>query len=180
VKSSSISRKQGIKGLLPLSPAPQIPAEAPALRSGQFRLTIPNTYLTISTPASPRSDCCSPSSRMPFGFPAESAFTFTEIPTRVLRRYLLSLQLATHTGGWLRVVRPRRVRKRRIGNYWDLVLRIFKSKLRMPIREGGLIVRRDKALARALDSAFENQNKQQSSCFECSRQPDNAVLSDGS
>ena len=78
---SSTSRKQGIKGLLPLSPAPQIPAEAPALRSGQFRLTIPNTYLTISTPASLRSDCCSPSSGMPFGFPAESAFTFTGIPT---------------------------------------------------------------------------------------------------
>ena len=33
-------------------------------------------------PASLRSDCCSPSG-MPFGFPPESMFTFTGIPTRV-------------------------------------------------------------------------------------------------
>src|SRR5690348_14834179 len=31
--------KQGIKGLLPLSPAPQIPAEAPSLRYGKLSST---------------------------------------------------------------------------------------------------------------------------------------------
>jgi hypothetical protein len=35
----------------------------PPLRSGQFRLTLPNTYSTITMPASLRSDCCSPSLR---------------------------------------------------------------------------------------------------------------------
>src|SRR5262244_213906 len=68
----------------PLSPAPEIPAEAPALRSGEFHLTIPNTSFTISRPASLRSDCCSPSSGMPFGFPPESTFTFTGIPRQLL------------------------------------------------------------------------------------------------
>jgi hypothetical protein len=53
----------GAKGLPPLSPAPPIPADPPPLRSGQFRLTIPNTYSTITMPASLRSDCCSPSLR---------------------------------------------------------------------------------------------------------------------
>ena len=53
----------GAKGLPPLSPAPPIPADPPPLRSGQFRLTIPNTYSTITVPASLRSDCCSPSLR---------------------------------------------------------------------------------------------------------------------
>src|ERR1035441_7923735 len=53
----------GAKGLPPLSPAPPIPAEPPPLRSGQFRLTIPNTYSTITMSASLRSDCCSPSLR---------------------------------------------------------------------------------------------------------------------
>jgi len=53
----------GAKGLPPLSPAPPIPADPPPLCSGQFRLTIPNTYTTITMPASLRSDCCSPSLR---------------------------------------------------------------------------------------------------------------------
>jgi hypothetical protein len=58
------SEEAGAKGLPPLSPAPQIPAQPkPSLRSGQFRLTIPNTYSTITMPASLRSDCCSPSLR---------------------------------------------------------------------------------------------------------------------
>ena len=52
----------GAKGP-PLSPAPPIPADPPPLRSGQFRLTIPNTYSTITISASLRSDCCSPSLR---------------------------------------------------------------------------------------------------------------------
>jgi len=54
----------GAKGLLPLSPAPQIPAD-PDLRFApdKSRLTIPNTYSTITMPASLRSDCCSPSLR---------------------------------------------------------------------------------------------------------------------
>ena len=48
---------------LPLSPAPQIPAQPkPSLRSGRFQSTMPNTSCTIITPASLRSDCCS------FGF----------------------------------------------------------------------------------------------------------------
>src|SRR5207245_7020175 len=71
------------KGLPPRSPAPQIPAQ-PLLRFApdSYRLTIPNTYLTISMPASLRSDCCSPlAPEGPFGFPPESAFTFTGIPT---------------------------------------------------------------------------------------------------
>ena len=45
----------------PLSPAP--PPNLPPLRSGQFRLTIPNTYSKITMSASLRSDCCSPSLR---------------------------------------------------------------------------------------------------------------------
>jgi hypothetical protein len=51
----------GAKGLLPLSPAPQIPAQPkPSLRSGHFQLTMPNTSCTIITLASLRSECCSP------------------------------------------------------------------------------------------------------------------------
>src|ERR1019366_2096534 len=48
----------------PCTPIPAEPASA-SLRtiSGQFRLTIPNTYSTITVPASLRSDCCSPSLR---------------------------------------------------------------------------------------------------------------------
>jgi hypothetical protein len=53
--------KQGIKGRCPFPLQPQIPAEAPPLRRGQFRLTKPNTFGTIRRPASLRSDCCSPS-----------------------------------------------------------------------------------------------------------------------
>src|SRR6266850_6268356 len=57
-------RGAGAKGLLPLSPAPQIPAD-PDLRFAPDKscLTIPNTYSTITMPASLRSDCCSPSLR---------------------------------------------------------------------------------------------------------------------
>jgi hypothetical protein len=56
------SEEAGGKGLPPLSPAPQIPAQPkPSLRSGRFQLTMPNTSCTIITPASLRSDCCSPS-----------------------------------------------------------------------------------------------------------------------
>ena len=51
------------KRLPPLSPAAPSPPNLPPLRSGQFRLTIPNTYSTITMPASLRSDCCSPSLR---------------------------------------------------------------------------------------------------------------------
>jgi hypothetical protein len=42
----------------------------PPRRSGQFRLTIPNTYSTITMPASLRSDCCSPSLRNGVRFPS--------------------------------------------------------------------------------------------------------------
>jgi hypothetical protein len=58
------SEEAGAKGLLPLFPAPQIPAQPkPSLRSGRFQLTMQNTSCTIITPASLRSDCCSPSLR---------------------------------------------------------------------------------------------------------------------
>jgi integrase len=58
------SEEAGAKGLPPLSPAPQIPAQPkPSLRSGRFQLTMPNTSCTIITLASLRSDCCSPSFR---------------------------------------------------------------------------------------------------------------------
>jgi hypothetical protein len=56
------SEEAGAKGLPPLSPAPPIPAE-PASATLTIRLTIPNTYSTITMPASLRSDCCSPSLR---------------------------------------------------------------------------------------------------------------------
>jgi hypothetical protein len=56
------TEEAGAKGLPPLSPAPQIPAQPkPSLRSGRFQLTMSNTSCTIITPASLRSDCCSPS-----------------------------------------------------------------------------------------------------------------------
>src|SRR5271169_5411358 len=51
------------KGKGPPFPCTPIPADPPPLCSGQFRLTIPNTYSTITRPASLRSDCCSPSLR---------------------------------------------------------------------------------------------------------------------
>jgi hypothetical protein len=58
------SEEAGAKGLPPLSPAPQIPAQPkPLLRSGRFQLTMPNTSCTIIMPASLRSDCCSSSFR---------------------------------------------------------------------------------------------------------------------
>jgi hypothetical protein len=57
------NKEAGAKGLPPLSPAPPIPAEPPPLRFGQYRLTIPNTYSTITMSALLRSDCCSPSLR---------------------------------------------------------------------------------------------------------------------
>ena len=71
----------GAKGLPPLSHAPPIPAEPPPLRFGQYRLTIPNTYSTITCHRR-----CAPTavhlrSGMPFGFPPESMFTFTGILT---------------------------------------------------------------------------------------------------
>ena len=56
------SGEAGAKGLPPLFPAPPIPAE-PASATLTIRLTIPNTYSTITMPASLRSDCCSPSLR---------------------------------------------------------------------------------------------------------------------
>src|SRR5271169_1565821 len=54
------SRGKGAAAPFPCTP---IPADPPPLCSGQFRLTIPNTYSTITKPASLRSDCCSPSLR---------------------------------------------------------------------------------------------------------------------
>ena len=57
------SEEAGAKGLPPLSPAPPIPAEPASASLRTIRLTIPNTYSTITMPASLRSDCCSPSLR---------------------------------------------------------------------------------------------------------------------
>jgi len=67
------SEEAGAKGLPPLSPAPQIPAQPkPSLRSGRFQLTMPNTSSTIITPASVRSDCCSLSFRNAVRLPPAS------------------------------------------------------------------------------------------------------------
>ena|SRR5260370_32031445 len=52
----------GERGCRPF-PLHPIPAEPPPIRFGQYRLTIPNTYSTITMSASLRSDCCSPSLR---------------------------------------------------------------------------------------------------------------------
>lgn len=76
--------KQGIKGLPPLSPAPQIPASGSStpLRTSHARhrpLTMANTSGTIIPPASLRSHCCSPSSRNTVRFPPGSVFAFTGI-----------------------------------------------------------------------------------------------------
>ena len=60
---SSTSRKQGQRGCCPFPLHPKSPPNLPPLRSGQSRLTIPNTSSTITMPASLRSDCCSPSLR---------------------------------------------------------------------------------------------------------------------
>jgi hypothetical protein len=57
------SEEAGAKRLPPLSPAPQIPAQTKPSLHGRFQLTMPNTSCTIITPASLRSDCCSPSLR---------------------------------------------------------------------------------------------------------------------
>jgi len=56
--------KQGQRGCCPFPLHPKSPLEKlPSLCSGLSRLTIPNTYSTITMPASLRSDCCSPSLR---------------------------------------------------------------------------------------------------------------------
>ena len=55
--------KAGERGCRPFLLHPQSPPNLPPLRPGQFRLTIPNTYSTVTVPASLRSDCCSPSLR---------------------------------------------------------------------------------------------------------------------
>src|SRR5271165_2626407 len=58
------NEKAGAKGLAaPFPFPPQPPPTCLRFASGQFRLTIPNTYSTITMPASLRSDCCSPSLR---------------------------------------------------------------------------------------------------------------------
>src|SRR5260370_14862300 len=62
---SSTPRKQGQRGCCPFPLHPKPPPNLPPLRSGQSRLTIPNTSSTITMPASLRSDCCSPSLRNP-------------------------------------------------------------------------------------------------------------------
>jgi hypothetical protein len=80
---------QGIKGLPPLSPAPQIPAEAPPLRFGKTApfgccpLTKPNAFRhnQPASVASLRRLFAFPGT--PFGFPLESPFTFTGIPTGI-------------------------------------------------------------------------------------------------
>src|ERR1019366_2826906 len=62
-RGKSTARKQGQRGCRPFPLHPQSLPNLPPLRSGQFRLTIPNTYSTITMSASRRSDCCSPSLR---------------------------------------------------------------------------------------------------------------------
>src|SRR3984893_14257902 len=58
-----ILRKQGQRGCCPFPLHPKSPPTRPPLRCRRSRLTIPNTYSTITMPASLRSDCCSPSLR---------------------------------------------------------------------------------------------------------------------
>ena len=55
--------KQGKGAAAPFPCTPNPRLKAPPLRSGSSHLTIPNTYSTITMPASLRSDCCSPSLR---------------------------------------------------------------------------------------------------------------------
>src|SRR5205823_1375986 len=55
--------KQGQRGCCPFPLHPKSPPTRPPLRCGLSRLTISNTYSTITMPASLRSDCCSPSLR---------------------------------------------------------------------------------------------------------------------
>src|SRR6266702_6130026 len=65
-------KEQGQRGCCPFPLHPKSPPTRPPLRCGQSRLTNPNTYSTITLPASLRSDCCSPSLRnavhLPSGF----------------------------------------------------------------------------------------------------------------
>src|SRR5713226_7730025 len=56
-------KEQGQRGCRPFPLHPKSPPTRPPLRCGRSRLTIPNTYSTITMPASLRSDCCSPSLR---------------------------------------------------------------------------------------------------------------------
>ena len=56
-------KEQGQRGCCPFPLHPKSPPTQPPLRCGLSRLTIPNTYFTITIPASLRSDCCSPSLR---------------------------------------------------------------------------------------------------------------------
>ena len=80
--------KQGIKGLAAPFPCTPNPAEAPPLRSGTTLipsdgpLTNPNTFRhnQLASVASLRRLFAF--TGMPFGFPLESPFTFTGIPTR--------------------------------------------------------------------------------------------------
>ena len=78
---SSTTRKQGQRGCAPFPCTPQSPPSRLPLRFGQSRSTIPTL-----TPQSPCQRRCAPTavhlrSGMPFGFPPESMFTFTGIPT---------------------------------------------------------------------------------------------------
>src|ERR1035437_7597967 len=65
------SEGAGERGCRPFPLHSQSPPNLPPLRSGQFRLTIPNTYSTITMSASLRSDCCSPSLRNAVRLPSE-------------------------------------------------------------------------------------------------------------
>ena len=65
---SSTTRRQGQRGCRPFPLHPQSPPDllrfaSDHLSPGPSRLTKPNTSCTIITPASLRSDCCSPSFR---------------------------------------------------------------------------------------------------------------------
>jgi hypothetical protein len=77
--------KQGIKGLPPLSPAPQIPAEAPPLRSGTNLRSTQHDEAKHFYAQSTRQRRCAPTAVRLHGntvrFPLESPFTFTGIPS---------------------------------------------------------------------------------------------------
>src|SRR6266852_2187333 len=64
-------KEQGQRGCRPFPLHPKSPPTRPPLRCGRSRLTIPNTYSTITMPASLRSDCCSPSLRNAVRLPSE-------------------------------------------------------------------------------------------------------------
>ena len=79
--------KQGIKGLPPLFPAPQIPAEAPPVRYGT---NLRSTQLTKPNSSRHNQQASVASLRRlfaftgtPFGFPLESPFTFAGIPNEI-------------------------------------------------------------------------------------------------